>query len=88
MAIVTARLKSFSMGGLVGETGTFVLNASKTVEVPTNLRRIVAAHVSYGEAPGADDQLWCDGAITSGKVTVSDAALASKGGFYTFLGFK
>ena len=88
MAIVTALLKEFSVGGMAGEAGTFVLNASKTVEVPTKLQRCVVALVSFGEAPGAATQLFCDAAITSSAITISDAAVASKGGFYVFLGYR
>ena len=85
--MATALLKEFNTSGLAGESGTFLL-ATNTCEVPTKLRQVVCAIVNYAEAPAAGSQLCCDGAITSGCVTVADAAVAAKGGFYTFLGYR
>ena len=58
-----------------------------TVEVPTWLSKVLAAHVAYKEDPETAAPLWCDCTITLGCVTVANGDPGSgKTVNYEFIG--
>ena len=59
---------------------------TNTVEVSTKLTKIFAAIAMYRDVTGVDTRLYCDLAITEGKVTFADGAAADKTFNYMLIG--
>jgi hypothetical protein len=72
-------------GGSI-EIGTHTTVAN-TIEVSTQLQKIVAALATYEAAPAADTRgITCDKTLTTHAVTMADAAVAAKKFRYLLIG--
>lgn len=58
-----------ALAGASVEMGTATL-ASNTIEVQTRMSKILSVILCYSADPSTSDSLWCDRAITAGKVTL------------------
>jgi hypothetical protein len=81
--------KNHSSGGFgfTIEWGTATL-AAGTVEVPTRLAKCHFALAGYAANAAKANSLYCDGAITSGAITVADQDVGADDViWYLFLGW-
>lgn len=75
--------------GLLGaqmEYGQATLS-SGSVAVETTLTKILAVSLTFAEAPGADNQLYCAGTISAGAVTITATGSLNKAVNYVFIGY-